>query len=185
MAWIETIDPNDAPDELSAVYDEVIAARGKLSNILRVHSLNPDALQEHLALYDTLLFGQSGLRRAEREALATVVSAENGCDYCIRHHAEALNAYWNDKERIDELIESYESADLTERLRAILDYGVRLTRDPNSITEADINALREAGLEEEEILNVNLITSYFNFVNRVAEGLGVRFTEEEATGYEY
>lgn len=185
MAWIKTIDPDDAPDELRAVYEDVIDSRGKLSNILRTHSLNPKALERHLALYDTLLFGRSGVRRAEREALATVVSAENGCAYCVRHHAEALRAYWKDDARVEQLIEAYEELDLSQRLRAILDYGVALTRDPAAVTEAEVEALRSAGLSDEEILNVNLVTSYFNFVNRIAEGLGVTFTEGEATGYEY
>lgn len=45
------------------------------------------------------VFGRSGLKRAERELIAVVVSATNGCAYCVQHHAEALNSYWKDSER--------------------------------------------------------------------------------------
>lgn len=92
-AWIDTIDLDDAPDDLRGLYDEIIDTRGKVSNILKVHSLNPSAMAAHLELYDTLLFGSSEFRRADREAIAVVVSAVNDCTYCVKHHAEALAAY--------------------------------------------------------------------------------------------
>jgi len=185
MAWIETIDEPDATGELRAIYEEIVETRGKLSNILRVHSLNPPALQAHLRLYHQLLFGRSDLRRAEREALATVVSAANDCGYCVRHHAEALNAYWKDRARVNRLIDDYHAVEMPERMRAMLDYGTKLTHDPAAVTEADVQTLRDAGFSDRDVLDINLIVSYFNFVNRIAEGLGVEFSEEEATGYEY
>jgi uncharacterized protein YciW len=59
------------------------------------------------------------------------------------------------------------------RLRAILDYALRLTRDPRGIAPEHIAELRSTGLTDEEIHRVALVVAYFNFVNRVAEGLGV------------
>jgi uncharacterized peroxidase-related enzyme len=56
----------------------------------------PEAMNQHLDLYMTLLFGKSGLSRAERELIAVVVSAANECGYCISHHAVALKNYWNE-----------------------------------------------------------------------------------------
>jgi alkylhydroperoxidase family enzyme len=52
-----------------------------LDNVLVSHSLNPDALKAHVALYRVVMFGPSGLSRAEREAIAVCVSAANGCHY--------------------------------------------------------------------------------------------------------
>ncbi len=51
------------------------------ANILRSHSLNPEALQAHVRLYRTIMFGDSPLTRVEREAMAVAVSAANGCNY--------------------------------------------------------------------------------------------------------
>ena len=67
----------------------------------------------------------------------------------------------------------------------MLDYAVKLTEAPSSVTEADVEAMRRAGFSDAAILDVNLITSYFNFVNRIAEGLGVAFDPEEMSGYRY
>lgn len=185
MAWIDIIDESAATGALKDVYDDIAQRRGKLSNIMRVHSLHPGAMQAHMELYLRIMFDRSALPREERELLAVVVSAANECPYCIRHHAEALRAYWKDDARVAQAARDYTALDLPERTRALLDYAHRLTRAPGAITEADLERLRAAGLSDRDILDVNLVTSYFNFVNRIALGLGVAFTEDEAQGYKY
>ena len=185
MAWIDTIDLEDADDELRALYDEIVDTRGKVSNILKVHSLHPSALADHLRLYDTLLFGKSDLRRAEREALAVVVSAANDCTYCVEHHGEALAAYWVEA-RVEQLIDDYTAVDaLDERLRAACDVAALLTGSPDAMTKAEVDRLRDAGWSDRSVLDIVLITAYFNFVNRIATGLGVEVTPDEVAGYEY
>ncbi|MDX1516806.1 MAG: carboxymuconolactone decarboxylase family protein, partial [Woeseiaceae bacterium] len=100
MAWIEEIGVEDADGRLAEIYAELVEKRGKVSNILKVHSLNAEAMADHLDLYMTVMFGKSGLSRAEREAIAVVVSANNDCAYCVNHHAEALRRYIDDEETI-------------------------------------------------------------------------------------
>ena len=173
MAWIDTIDLEDADDDLRALYDEIIDTRGKVANILKVHSLNPAALSDHLQLYETLLFGESALRRAERETLAVVVSAANGCDYCVQHHSEALAAYW-DRERVNQLIDDYTASEkISDRMRLACDVATRLTESPGAMSEEHVHQLRNAGWSDRSVLDIVLITAYFNFVNRIANGLGV------------
>ena len=186
MPWIDTIHEDDATGDLAELYDQIEQSRGKLSNILRVHSLHPEALRGHLELYDALLFGRSPLRRAEREAIAVVVSVANGCAYCTRHHAEALHAYWRDADRVERFVDDYTQVDdLSARLRAACNYAVALTQSADGTSNEDVAALREAGWDDQAILDIALITAYFNFVNRIANGLGVSFTDTEATGYNY
>ena len=100
MSWIEEISADDADGKLAEIYADLIEKRGKISNILQVHSLNPDALSGHLDLYMAIMFGKSGLSRAEREAIGVVVSATNDCAYCVNHHAEALKRYVKDEETL-------------------------------------------------------------------------------------
>ena len=64
----------------------------------------------------------------------------------------------------------------------MLDYTVKLTREPWAMVEADVEALRAAGWSDAAILDVNQVTGYYAFVNRLADGLGVEledFWEEE------
>jgi len=81
MAWIKTIEPEEAMGELKAEYTKAIRRAGKVFNILKVQSLNPAALKASMGMYLTTMHGPSGLSRAEREMLATVVSWANHCFY--------------------------------------------------------------------------------------------------------
>ena len=65
------------------------------------------------------------------------------------------------------------TAPLTDRERALVDYAIKLTTSPDAMTEGDVEALREAGLEDAGILDVCQIVAYYNYVNRLADGLGV------------
>lgn len=183
MPWIKVIDEAEAAGKLKEVYDDVIRERGKLSNIMRAQSLNAEAMARHLGLYVTLMFGESALTRAERELVAVVVSSANRCEYCVNHHAHALRAYWKDDERVDAAIGDWREAPLSPRERALAAYAEKLTRAPGDVTEDDVASLRVQGLSDRDILDVNMITAYFNFVNRVAAGLGVEYGPEEVRGY--
>jgi uncharacterized protein YciW len=67
----------------------------------------------------------------------------------------------------------------------MLEYAVKLTEHPEQMLQTDIERLRSAGLTDEAILHVNLITSYFNFVNRIVSGVGVQLENKESRVYQY
>jgi uncharacterized peroxidase-related enzyme len=183
MSWITEIDAEEAGEKLAAVYAELIEKRGKISNILKVHSLNPDALGNHLDLYMTIMFGKSGLSRTEREAIAVVVSAANDCAYCVSHHVEALRRYIKDEETLEMLASADGLETLEPRLSNIVRHADKLTSAPSAMTEIDLGELRAVGLSDSDILDLTLIVSYFNFVNRIALGLGVSFSDDAMSGY--
>jgi uncharacterized peroxidase-related enzyme len=131
MSWIDEIDVDVAEGKLGAVYAELVKKRGKVSNILKVHSLNPEALESHLGLYMTAMFGKSGLSRAEREAVAVVVSATNDCAYCVNHHAEALRRYIKDDETLEMLMAADGLETLEPRLSNIVRHAEKLTSAPS------------------------------------------------------
>lgn len=183
MSWVKEIGPEESEGQLAEFYESLKKSRGKVSNIMKAQSLDMKAMETHMDLYLSLMFTHSGLPREEMEMLATVVSIKNGCQYCLNHHAEALNNYWKDDARLAAFIENYESADITIKQMAMLNYGAKLTESPESMIEDDIDVLKSAGFSDAQILRINMIASYFNFVNRIAVGLGVEFTEEEMIGY--
>lgn len=185
MAWIKVIDESAASGELKKMYAKLQEKRGKLSNIMKIHSLNPVTMEAHLNLYLPLMFGKSGLTRPQREMIGVVVSKANQCDYCVTHHSIALNFYWKDEAKIRAFIENFRNVTLDSQTVAMLEYAEKLTLRPYQMNETDVAILRGAGFSDADILNINLIASYFNFVNRVALGLGVEFTPEEAKGYKY
>lgn len=183
MAWIDEIEISEAEGRLGEIYRELVEKRGKVSNILKVHSLNPEAMSGHLDLYMTLMFGKSGLSRAEREAIGVVVSAENDCAYCVNHHAAALRHFIKDEETLNMLMTADGLETLEPRLSNIVRHAERLTVAPAAMTESDLEELRAVGLDDKDILDLTLIVGYFNFVNRIAVGLGVSYSDDELSGY--
>jgi uncharacterized peroxidase-related enzyme len=81
VAHLDLIDPDDATGDLRAEYDAAMARAGRVYNIVRSMSLRPGVLNRSMEMYKAIMFGPSGLTRAERELLATVVSATNDCYY--------------------------------------------------------------------------------------------------------
>ena len=81
-AWIATIDEEEATDELARVYAECAdPTTGRAAHIMKVHSLSPRSMLDHRALYRTLMFGPSPLKRYQREMIGVVVAALNQCLY--------------------------------------------------------------------------------------------------------
>jgi len=180
-----TIEPSEAAGELKKLYQIIAEKRGKVANVMKAHSLIPDSLKLHLELYELVMFGKLGLSREEREMVAVIVSAANKCNYCIVHHGEALNQYWQNEEKLLRLVEDYLSAGLSDREIALIEYANKLTLKPNRVSSDEIDDLRKAGLTDEDILGLNLLVSYMNFANRIISGLGVEFDTEEVIGYKY
>ncbi|MEF8848041.1 MAG: peroxidase-related enzyme [Candidatus Thermoplasmatota archaeon] len=187
MSWIHILEKNQSQGKLEEIYEKIEKKRGKLSNIMKVQSLNPKVMQKHLDLYLSIMFSSnSSLSREEKEMIGVVVSSINKCEYCINHHSEALYFYWKDYDRIDSLVnEDFSSLNLSKRKMNMIKYITKLTNSPNKIKKKDINLLKNNGFTDREILDVNLVASYFNFVNRIALGLGITFSKEEREGYKY
>lgn len=90
-----------------------------------------------------------------------------------------------DEARVRQATQDHRALDLPPRVRAIVDYAETLTRTPGAVAERHVEAMREQGLSDDEILTANLVISYFNLVNRIALGLGVGYSAEEVDGYRY
>ena len=81
MPWIEEVPPEDATGLLKEQFDEAQERAGRVWHIVQIMSLNPEAMRDSMEMYLTILKGESPLSRAQREMLATVVSAELECHY--------------------------------------------------------------------------------------------------------
>lgn len=186
MAYINIIEPEEATGLLKTIYDELKQKRGKLARIHKIQSLNPETIVTHMDLYLSVMFSKSPLSRAQREMMAVVVSAANKCEYCQLHHAEALSHYWKDRKKVEQLSSDFNRLDLNNVDARLCNLARKLTLSPDSIEEeTDIQPLKNIGLSDRAILDAVLVISYFNFVNRMVQGLGVEADEEEVKGYKY
>jgi len=92
-------------------------------------------------------------------------------------HGALLRQRSRDPVMASMIMYDYTKADIDPQLRAILDFATKLTRTPGDMEEADVQTLREAGLNDEEILSAVLVTCNFNFMTRLADALGVVFED--------
>ncbi len=78
-----------------------------------------------------------------------------------------------DRELVEALERDYRTAPITPQERVMLDYVVKLTKDATKVWKDDIEGLRAVGFDDRGILQITLIASWFNYINRVADALGV------------
>lgn len=167
MPWIETVEPRDAEGVLREAYDWQSRKLGEPAAFTRLGSLYPEIVLERLRLYKVVDACPSGLTPVERALAAYVTSTRNGTPHCSSGLRLKLAEFGVDPAIIDSDVED-------PRLAAILSYAGKLTSAPAALTEADVTALRHAGLDDLEILDLNNIVAYYNYINRVANGLGLR-----------
>jgi uncharacterized peroxidase-related enzyme len=176
---------DEVPGEIRALWEDRAARLGFVPNVVRAYALRPTHLQRWNDLYEELMRGESGLTRPEREMIAVVVSTLNRCHYCIVSHSAYLRLLTGDPVLVEQLRTNHRYAGLEPKQRAMLDFAVKLTEQSHSCTEGDVDALREAGWTDEDIMDIAEVTAMFNFTNRLASGLGWRPNEEFVSiGYE-
>lgn len=91
----------------------------------------------------------------------------------MQSHAEFLRRVTLDEAFVAQLRDDYRAAPITSAERAMLDFAVQITKDATGIGPADHDRLRANGFDDRGILQITLIASWFNYINRVADALGV------------
>ena len=89
-----------------------------------------------------------------------------------------------DSDLVAQIEADYTQADLSPADRAMLDYAVKLTKTPHEMVENDVIALRDSGFDDRAILDIAQVTAYYAYVNRIADGLGVRLEDYWEQGLE-
>ncbi|WP_102108340.1 peroxidase-related enzyme [Oceaniglobus roseus] len=186
-AWIRMIPDDEADDALRAALDLARTPHGTVDNVMRVHSLRPSTMVGHVKLYRACLHDDANtIPMWFQEVIASWVSVLNDCTYSHANHWANARHLIGDDARADAVEaalaarrpeDAFAGAEL-----AALAYAAKLTLTPGPMVRADVEALREAGWSDGEILEINQITGYFNYVNRLLNGLGVT-TDGDVVGY--
>lgn len=186
MSWTRHVAVAEATDSLASIYDHIKSrsSHGRVSNLWQSQGVDRSGLESSYALYQTLMGDPAPLTAAQAELLALVVSATNGCTYCVAHHGPKLARALGDEALARAVAMDYRTADLTARDRVLLDYAVALTCEPSERKLEDIERVREYGLDDAMIVKATEIVGFYNFVNRVASSLGVELEDGMET-WEY
>ncbi len=168
----------ELPDDIRAIYEQNRAKIGFVPNVFRAYARRPEHFRAFMQYHDVLMRSPGGLSRVEREAIVVVVSAENRCLYCTVAHGAALRVLGKDPILADQIAANWRTADLTPRLRAILAFASRVNEPGFYATEADLEALRSAGLSDDDAWDAAAIAAFFGFSNRMAGFMDMRPNDE-------
>jgi len=178
MSWIDTIAYEDATGVLRQLYDRIKGPDNNVDNIMLAHSLRPHTMQGHMTIYKYVLHHpRNSLPKAYLEAIGVYVSFLNACDYCFEHHFAGMARLLDDDDRsqaIREALRARRPGDaFTGAELAGLNYAAKLTETASKVTKKDIQQLRDVGLDDGQILEINQVTAYFAYANRTVLGLGI------------
>jgi uncharacterized peroxidase-related enzyme len=175
VSWTRSIPVAEAGPDLAALYERIRmrSSHGRVSNLWLALGSVPPTLDAVDTLHRALIVEPAPLTRPQAELIAVVVSATNGCGYCVAHHGPALERALANPALARAVAVDYRAADLAARDRVLLDHCVALTCEPGERTRADIERIREYGFDDAGIAKATAIAAYYNMVNRLVSVLGV------------
>jgi len=178
MTYIKAVDPSEAQGAVKRVYEEVQEKAGAVPTFLKVMALRPDILEASWTLGNRLMEEPHALSPITKSLLASYVSKINSAEYCmVANIGKALHLGYTEDE-LRSILEDVNGTTLIDDCqKAILHFAEKMTRSAHTITESDIQTLRDSGLTDVEILETTSIIGWYNMMNRIVTALGIAADE--------
>jgi len=174
MTYIPVVNPENASQGLKRTYDMIEEKFKMVPKVFTALSLRPDLLEPLVQFVIRLMIDDHKLSRGTKELIAAYVSKINSCAYCVDAHSAMAMAQGFTEEQVKSILEDVSGSPLLDaKTKKLLQYAEKATRHAYKINEEDIQKLHEVGCSDEEILEAMLVTALFNFMDRVADALGV------------
>ena len=174
-----TPDLNALPDDIKAKVLEVQAKAGFIPNVFLGFARRPAEWRAFFAYHDALMDPESTgrtshLTKGDREMIITTTSSANECLYCVVAHGAILRIYEKKPFVADQVAVNYRKADITPRQRAMLDFAMKVCQSAQTIEDADFDALKAHGFDDEDAWDIAAITAFFGLSNRMANVTGMQ-----------
>lgn len=173
FTWLEM--PGEAVEDegMQKLFAKAKEILGFVPNVFLGYTIRPDHFRPWFNHFRAIMQGESELTEAEREMICLAVSAENHCLYCLVAHGAELRRHLQDPILADRIGLDYRRAGLPARQVAMLDYAVKITRQPHLCNQADITHLHQHGFSDTGIFDIAETAAMFNFTNRLASATGM------------
>ena len=169
---------SELPDDIRERIETVQQKSGFVPHVFLALAHRPDEFRAFFAAHDTLMDKSEGLSKAEREMIVVATSARNDCLYCVVAHGAILRIRAKNPLIADQLATNPAKADLTDRERHIVDFGLRVCDDAGSITDDVLDDMRDKGFTDDEIWDIGAIAAFFAMSNRLANLSSMRPNDE-------
>ena len=169
---------DDLPEDIRTRILTVQEKSGFVPNVFLVLAHRPDEFRAFFAYHDALMDKPGNLTKAEREMIVVATSNANQCQYCVVAHGAILRMRAKDPLIADQVAINYRKADLSERQRAMLDFGMKVSQAAHAVDDGDFDVLRSHGFTDDDIWDIAGIASFFGMSNRMANVTSMRPNDE-------
>ena len=152
--------------------------RNDVKNLIDLRAAYQEPLQKLRPYTDALMRGDAPLTAGERELIAAYVSGVNSCRYCYGVHSRVAERFGIDSSLFEQMMADVDNAPINDRLKPILNYAKKLTEEPSKLTQADADAVYQAGWDDQGLFYTVAVCAYFNMLNRIVEGFGFEGSDE-------
>ena len=166
------------PEDLRNRILEIQKKTGFVPNVFLTLAHRPEELRAFMAYHDTLMDGDSGLSKAEREMIVVATSALNDCQYCVIAHGAILRIRARSPLISDQVAINYQKADLTMREDAMIEFALKVASSSGALSDEDIAKVRAQGFSMEDVWDIGAITAFFALSNRMANLTSMRPNDE-------
>ncbi len=166
--------PEDLRDRIMAVQEKA----GFVPNVFLALAHRPNECRAFFDYYDALMLRDGGLSKAEREMIVVSTSGANDCQYCVVAHGAILRIYAKNPLVADQVAINFRKADITDRQRAMLTFAEKVALNSAALEEADYEAVRSHGFDDEDIWDIGAIAAFFALSNRMANLTAMRPNDE-------
>ena len=173
--------PLEEPDDerVKRIFAEIRETEGYVPNLLRAYAVNPGLLEQTWARVKSLMYG-GRLSPELKNAIAVIVSSDNGCDYCVAHHKRNLKQLGVEPEQVASFLQTADPSFLNLYERTLLHLAREANRNPHGRLRDQLNNVRDAGADNSDILETMGIMEFYCSVNRTVDSLGIPLEEQFA-----
>ncbi|MFT3760734.1 peroxidase-related enzyme [Thauera sp.] len=162
--------PEDIRERIVAVQEKA----GFVPNVFLTLAHRPDEFRAFFAYHDALMEKPGNLSKAEREMIVVATSAVNQCQYCVIAHGAILRVRAKNPLIADQVATNYRKADISERQKAMLDFGMKVSQAAQLVGDADFEVLKAHGFTDDDIWDIAGIAAFFGMSNRIANVTSMR-----------
>jgi len=166
------------PEDVRARILAVQEKSGFVPNVFLSLAYRPEEFRAFFAYHDALMDKDGGLTKAEREMIVVATSSANQCHYCVVAHGAILRIRAKNPQIADQIAINYRKADITPRQKAMLDFAMQVSRQAETISEADFAEIAAHGFSDDDIWDIAAIAAFFALSNRMANVTGMRPNDE-------
>ena len=174
MAYIDLPEFEQMDPEIQEKARPIMQKTGKLGEIFKLLAIRKDIYFATDHMVRSYLLEKTELPYRVKEAIALLVSKENGCKMCVDVHKGIAKMLGLSDELVAQILQGIDAMDVDEREKALLRFCVRAAQKDNyKMTKADIDALKASGYTDSQIVEAVAITGYFNYINTLSNVFGL------------